>query len=779
MSGSAEDVKPYAEGKLVAQIPNLGSLTLELHKEYQGQQSAELLWLFEEMQGTWFLEDGNIVFRKRPSRAQEPDAKPSLILQPKADGSWELTEGGILNQSRAQFFSNYPWKSADAKKTTDPGGTEAVAFSKAHEQERRFKDHGELRPLPEDFPSEFMDASALLFRDREHVIAPLLEYPKLSQDVLEIVGNCLLDGEAGEAGTMFVVPILGANPNLSPRLQGKLFALPKVPAVWRAVACNPSAAKTYYPEYLKRIREGDKNIRFLVARDQTASHEAWELAIAQKEPDVLGEFSRNKSAPADLLSKVAETLTLADSVGLAANPATPPEILNQLSKTQVDVYAGLSESERRKDRALLQTKQQNSNDKQILWAIQRNPSTPPEAIERVLRTLATCTAANIRDACPSDPRLPQDLIEKLSRDPSIQVRIVLSMNPSVPLPILENLAEDPYQMVSERARGNMKERFPDAWAAHEDKWVPLKELNPNNALSQDIEQAIKSGDVAKTRALLAFTDDPDIKPLPTTIVSMILQNGFEPFKALLKEAITEGGPGALETMIINPKLTPDGLQWLVKEHLLEQKMTDRLVLSTTEKGRTDLLDEANQLGLLQPISEQIKNVALFTAVAVRSDELVDFWIKNGGNPDAPVREGLSSAGLAAKFRLPDLLKRMDLNGTYAKQLAETQMEFPPSPKSPLLGIWANKRSDASSCALTLGPDGTGVLGTATSSTSILWKTDGADQITIVLVGPKGPMRDQAMHLKFEKDRDILVSDKSTPPITKCDDLSPFYRLKTP
>lgn len=776
---SAEETQPYAEGKLIAQIPNLGSLTLELQKEYQGKRSAKLIWLFEDMRGAWNLEDGNIVFHKFPSRAQQPEAKPTLILQPRDDGTWELMEGGILNQSRAQFFSKYPWKSADAKKTTDPGGADAVAFSKAHEQERRFKDHGQLRPLPEDFPFEFMDASTLLFRDREHVIGALLEYPKLSQDVVEIVGNSLLEGEAGEQGIMFVVPVLGANPNLSPRLQEKLFGLPKVPAVWRAVACNPSAAKTYYPEYLKRIREGDKNIRFLVARDQKAPYEAWELAIAPKEPDVLREFSRNKSAPADLLSKVAETVTLTDPVGLAANPATPPEILNQLSKTQVDVYAGLSESERRKDRALLQGKQLNSNDKQILWAIKRNPSSPPEAIERVLRTLATCTAANIRNTCPDDPRLPQDLIEKLSKDPSIQVRIVLSMNPSVPLPILENLAEDPYQMVSERARGNMKKRFPDAWSAHKDSWVPLKELNPNNALSQDIEQAIKSGDVAKTRALLASTDDPDIKPLPATIVSMILQNSFEPFNPLLKEAITEGGPGALETMIINPKLTPDGLQWLVKEHLLDQKMTDRLVLSATENGRTDLLDEANQLGLLKPLSQQLKNAALFTAVAVRSDELVDFWVRNGGDPDAPVREGLSSAGLAAKVRLPNLLKRMDLNGAYENQVAENQREFPPSPKSPLLGMWVNKRNDASTCAFTLGPDGTGVLGTATSSTSILWKMDRSDQITIVAVGPKGPMRDEAMHLKFENDRDILVSDKSTPPISQGLDLSPFYRLKTP
>ena len=123
MTCSAEDAKPYAEGKLVAQIPNLGSLTLELQKEYQGLQSAELRWLFEEVQGTWNLEDGNIVFRKRPSRAQEPEATPSLILHPKEDGTWELMEGGIVNQSRARFFSSFSRCSA----TTFSGARETNA----------------------------------------------------------------------------------------------------------------------------------------------------------------------------------------------------------------------------------------------------------------------------------------------------------------------------------------------------------------------------------------------------------------------------------------------------------------------------------------------------------------------------------------------------------------------------------------------------------------------------------------------------------------------------
>jgi len=776
----AQESRELTDGKFVATIPEVGSLTLELEREYQGRRSATMLWLFEEMRGEWSFEKGGIVFRRQPSYSQQSDEEPAFVLRAQTDGSWVFDESGLIDKSRAQFFAQYPWKSANAKTINERGGEDATAFYRAREQPKRFNKRGSLLPLPGSFPVEFMDLSALLFRDRERSIFAILKCPELSREVLEIVGDALLKGNAGE-GAAFVLPVLGAHPNLSPRLQEQLFAVPKDPAVWRAVACNPSAAKTFYSEYLKRIREGDSNVRFLVVRDRDAPRAAWELAIAPKEPEVLQEFSRNSSAPADLLTTISAETILSDPVGLASNPATPVEILNRLSKAQPDVYAGLSENERKRKRSILQSKQLSSNDKQVLWSISRNPSAPAEAVERALRTLATCTSADLRDTAAGDPRLPLDLIERLSKDPSIQVRIILSMNKSVPLPILENLARDPYQMVGERARDNMKDRFPDAYAANEKDWVPLKNLNPNNSLIQDFEQAVKAGDVAKARVLLAFTDDPSLKPSPSTVVSVILANDIDPFKALLKESITEEGSGALETMIVNPNLTPDEVHWLAKEHLLDQKMTDRLALFATEKGRTDLLAEAKNVGLLKSLTGQVKNAALFTATAVRNDKLVDFWIAGGGNPDVPVREGLSSAGLAAKLGLTDLLRRMDVNGTHAHKLAETQKEFPPSPHSEVLGIWANKRNDSATCALTLAGDGTGMLGTAASSFPVVWRTDEAAQITVVLVGQEGPMREKVIQLQHDKDRDILISDQSKKPdfVLESGDPAPFYRIKNP
>ncbi len=428
-----------------------------------------------------------------------------------------------------------------------------------------------------------MDASALLFRDR-NCHRSLARISQTQPDVLEVVGDSILKGERlANKASCSLSPVLGASPNLSPRLQ-KSSSLSPMFRTSGGGRLQPFSGKELLSRIPKRIREGDKSIRFLVSRDQKAPREAWELALAPKESDVLGEFSRNKSAPADLLSKVAEAVIQSDPVGLAANPGHPARDF----ETAFPIPRLMFTPGSRKANAEKIAHFCNPNRWPATTSRSFGRSTAtlqlPEAVERVLRTLATCTAANIRDTCPDDPRLPQDLIEKLSKDPSIQVRIVLSMNPSVPLPILEKLAEDPYQMVSERARNNMKERFPDAWAAHEKKGA-AQELNPNNDLSQDIAGGHKIWRRRQDARAARVHRRSGYHPPSVGDRVDDSANHFEPFKALLKEAVTEGGSAALETMITYPKLTPDELHWLADEHLLNQQMTDRFAFSATESGR--------------------------------------------------------------------------------------------------------------------------------------------------------------------------------------------------
>ena len=96
----AQQSTSFDDSQFVAEIPAVGTLALKLRKEYQGKRSATMLWLFNEISGTWELQDGRILFYR-------------------------------------------------------------------------------------------------LFRDREHSIYAILEYPQLSREVLDVVGNCLLNGEAG------------------------------------------------------------------------------------------------------------------------------------------------------------------------------------------------------------------------------------------------------------------------------------------------------------------------------------------------------------------------------------------------------------------------------------------------------------------------------------------------------------------------------------------------------------------------------------------------------
>lgn len=517
----AQKKLPFEQSKYVAEVPGIGLMTIDLDGEYEGKRKATLLWLFDEIYGEWTFENERILFRRQPSHGRI-EADPALIFKPQPDGTLLLQEGGLLKGQAAQLFAVSPWRRSNNSNTPEY----RLSFE-AHKQAYQFQKQGNLLPLPKSFPQAFMETSALLFRDRTDSIPAILKYPRLSSEVLDIVG----DGAGGKFGdgTLLVSPILGAHPNLSERLQKKLFALPKEPAVWRAVAGNPSAPKSFYPEYLKRIREGDKNIRFDVARDRDAPREAWELALAPREPEVLNEFSRNPSAPADLLAQISDSLPARDLAGLAANRSTPPEVLERIS---------------------------TSKDQQVLWNIKRNPSSPPSAVEKVLRTLAESPGASLRDTCADDPRLPQDLIPKLAKDPGIYVRSTLARNKGVPLPVLEDLAKDPYQLVSESARNNIKNRFPGIYNARQAEWVPLDQLNPNNSLIQDFADAVKAGNVTKVREILAFTNDPDIKPNPSAVIDIILANNFEPFKDLLKQAITEGPPRMAESMINNRDLKP-------------------------------------------------------------------------------------------------------------------------------------------------------------------------------------------------------------------------------
>lgn len=739
-----------ATPEYVSEVPNAGYVTLELHAMYNGQQSAELKWLGIDLRCSWEKSGEQLrVFRLGNYGSKKPP-ELALVFETQPDGNLHLKEGGLITAARLPDFPCKTWLVASTK----PPGDVSLSYRARNSNQLlrpKYFDHGNLKNLPAPLPQSFVDVIALLFRDRSQELPGILKSPAISADVLDVILATLLDGEAG-GGSDFILPFLGAHPHLSAQAQERLFNLPKKAPAWRAVAMNPASGKKYYNEYLKRIREGDMSIRFDVVRDTLAPREAWEIALAPKEPEVLGEFSRNKNAPPDLLSKVASEPGLRDLTSLASNPATPPAILDKLS---------------------------NSTDKQVLWGVQRNPSSPPAAVQRVLRTMATSPSENLRDTVASDPRLPADLILKLSQDVSIQVRLVLAMNPSDSLEILEQLAADPYAMVSERARDNMKRRFPQEYASRSASWKALKELNPNNNLVQDVTDAIKVGDIAKARQLLAVTNDPEIRPSNASVAVIILRENFAGGQELLKELAQKDGKAVSEAIALSPDLKPEHLPWLVQNNILPRDSLQHFVVVATEHGREDLLKTARDNHFLDGIPQKMKNAALLSATGLRHSSLVDFWLKEGAEADQVVWQNVSALDVAAQMYSINLVKRLDAHGKYASLVQATEAQFPPAPQSRFLGSWSNKKDGFSTVAFMLGPDGTGYMGASIMSFPILWAPIDDESFRVAIVGLKGElMADKQIRFFYNQTRDTLCAESFDPEdkIAPNDDAGPFYRM---
>lgn len=721
-------------------------MTIELHPEYQNVQAAEFSAFGMKLRCSWEKKENCFLIYRSTARHADSAPELALILQEEPNGELHFAIGGFLSAARFPTFEHRVWLPADHDGTAGYHN-----YFVAGRERRRWRDHGELKPLPDDFPQAFAELMALLFRDREHEICAILKYPRLSGDVIGAVAASLLDGKMGPAAE-WVLPTLGEHPHLSAETQERLFALPKQPAVWRAVACNASAGGKFHGEYLRRIREGNQAVPFAVARDRQAPREAWELALAPREREVMEEFARNDSAPADLLEAVGKAIGTPEQPGLAANPNTPPTVLRELA---------------------------NSKDKFTLWSLQRNPSAPADAVERVLATLANSHGSNERDTAARDVRLAPELIDRLSRDVSIQVRIVLAMNAAVPATTLERLADDPYRMVSERARDNIKQRFPELYAQKSPVWMPLNALNPNQNLTADFTDAVKAGDVTRAQQILSLSEDPEIVPSYGSAAAIILRENFEACQALLREVIAKGGASAQEAVIRSNYLKAEQIGWLQAQGLLSPPWCDALVISGTQKRRNDLLAACKQHGLMQSLAQRTKDAALCAATATRQNDLVDFWLHQGARADAPVQPGLAAVDIAARMYSIETLRRLDAGGKYRAFFQQLRNDFPAAPRSTFLGQWSNRAGDGfSRVEFILAADATGYMGASVASFPILWTPVDPDSLRMVIISRDTLMKDNPIILRYDRKHDALrvQSAPGDPMLVKSTEAGPFYRV---
>ncbi len=99
---------PPPGGISLLKSPDLGSLTLDLGKEYQGKQSAELLWLFEKVQGVWSLEGGISSFASVHPVRKNPKPCPRSSSIPETMVPGKLSKGASSTQTGRSSSPNTP-----------------------------------------------------------------------------------------------------------------------------------------------------------------------------------------------------------------------------------------------------------------------------------------------------------------------------------------------------------------------------------------------------------------------------------------------------------------------------------------------------------------------------------------------------------------------------------------------------------------------------------------------------------------------------------------------
>jgi len=715
-------------GQWMVTVPEVGDLTLSL-RTYQEKREATAWWLFDDRRFAWSEEEGRIRLYRHSWKKDQP-AELLFQLRVEADGSLVMEEAGAIDAERLKWWQGQRWRPIDRK-------TEANRrrFDYASRQRPRFTERGNLQPFPATFPSAFVETTAWLFLESTNEINSLLTFAGLSASMVRSIGEHAL-AQAKESGWMFVLPRVAAHPHCPPEMLARLFARSDDPAVWRAAALNPAAPASYRESYLLRIKTGTEGVRFGVARDTLAPREAWELALAPGESGVLGEFARNKAAPPDLLAQVAARQNGTASSSLAANPQSPPEVLEALIGVP-DPATG-------------------KPDKQVLWALKRNPSASPAQVERVLRILAASESQSVRATAVEDARLPVDLFPKFAAERSIHLRLMTAMNRGAPEDILAKLAGDPYREVSSRARDNLKERFPATWSAMQEKLPALDALNPAMNLMDEFLRAFERVDVETVRACLADQDDPEERIGVGMLISNALRKHFAEFRPLLTAEIRRGGDAARHELVAAEPLRAEHVAWLKTEGFLAPPWGERILLKAAERADVDLARALLDARIPVEPADFEAITPLMVACSRRNLPMVRLLLDRGADRAREFRSQ-TAADFAAQVYFITGLRNVDSGGRYKKMLDDFDREFPSTRVSACRGVWSNRKDGFSTVNFALDADGTGFLGAAISAMPIAWRQESDTELVLFAITPAGVQRDKPIRMHFDVSQQTLTS----------------------
>jgi len=151
-------------------------------------------------------------------------------------------------------------------------------------------------------------------------------------------------------------------------------------------------------------------------------------------PKLKTALAADHNSPAPLLSWLAQDSCLELRLGLARNPASPPDVLIELARQ--DLYH-LALAANPSTPAILLAALALSWNPELRKAVAANPNTPPQ----ILAKLAIDTDIWVRIGVASNERCPQPTLHMLANPKDLSICRALARNPCTPLEVLTELTK--------------------------------------------------------------------------------------------------------------------------------------------------------------------------------------------------------------------------------------------------------------------------------------------------------------------------------------------------
>lgn len=730
-----ETLKKVPVGAWGIKIDNVDKIALSC-REYRGNVSCEMFWVFSSFRVSTKIEDGNLKIYT------DKDAKDHISVSLKNGRPYKFLQSGILT---AKYFPDY--SPLEFKSFKDPGmGSyyDITSSQKKNSAYNLYYERGMLKELPATLPAWLMNPAAYLFKNEKPGsyigLNRVLQHPNLSADTLQDM-YLLFNKKDNSYPSQLVV--IARNPSTSKAMLEKLFntdvSVRLHAAIWNAASANPNAPSNYKTIFYNRIITGAQKTHQSLLNDSSAPPELLDwIAKNGKFSYSRGSLYRHKNMWPETLDYLFDNRSNdEDKRTIASNVNTSDKTLLKLANVELK-----SEHE------------QNF----ILSEIVRKKGKGKEAAKIALFRLAHSKGTSFRSLVAIDARITKELTGLLIKYEAVSVRKDLATNKVLSYDDLVILSKDEYASVSKAARKQLKIRFEKQYPLLSATLPPLSSLNQALSLSSDLKQYVISGNVAsakKTINKLKRTDQPIY-----VNIAPALKNGDKKMLRL----ILKSGEYKFGNLVRKKEFNIEWLVYFIGIDAIKPHDQFTVLSLCFRAKRLDyaqvFLDHGYDINApSKRKGENHLNVAIF----MRDRELLDFLLDHKINIESiNPRSRKSPVNLAKRLNFIYALERLDKEGVYANDVAEFRKKNTPNNNSPLIGEWSNLKGEFKTSNLSFNNDGSGKMLGAVGGFIIIWREleNNILSITPNINGSNDESKEFSFNYKVEGGRLTLKPDNA-------------------